>query len=154
MLLNSWIDENRVTVLDHVDSWEEAVRVVFRPLLRDGAVTEEYVEQVVACIAAEGPFVVIAPHIALPHVRYEEGVRETSSAFLKLNRPVNFGVSAEEPLPVELIVGLATRGNNEHLRLLREIVRVFECQETIEALLRAKGIEGIAAVAQGLVLGK
>ena len=154
MLLDRWMEEDRVLLLDRVDSWEDAVAAVFRPLVRDGAVTEQYVERVVACIRGEGPYVVIAPHIALPHVRYEEGVKETCSAFLKLKEPVCFAPGKEDPLPVELVVGLATRENQEHLQLLREIIKLFEDQDIIDRMLEADSKEDLRKVAELLAKKK
>lgn len=70
---------------------EQAIRAAGQLLVDSGAAEGSYVEAMVSAYRNNGPYIVIAPHIALPHAKAENGVREASVSFVRLRRPVAFG---------------------------------------------------------------
>ena len=53
--------------------WEDAIRIATKDLLAGGYIKESYVDGIIDCVKEFGPYIVIAPDIALPHARPEKG---------------------------------------------------------------------------------
>lgn len=85
---------------------EQAIRAAGQLLVDSGAAEGSYVEAMVSAYRNNGPYIVIAPHIALPHAKAENGVREASVSFVRLRRPVAFGHPENDP--VELVFALGS----------------------------------------------
>ena len=83
---------------------EQAIRASGELLVSSGRVTAEYVEQMLAAVEEFGPYIVIAPGIALAHARPSEAVLETGLSLAVLAAPVEFGSHND---PVRLVFGLA-----------------------------------------------
>ena len=71
-----WISKDKVALRLKVDRWEDAVRAAGRMLLDCGAVEERYIEAMVETAKDLGPYIVIAPGIAIPHARPEDGAKD------------------------------------------------------------------------------
>ena len=82
-----------------------------------------------------GPYMVIAPQVAVPHARAEDGVRELGLSVLKLRRSIPF---PDEEHPVRLIIVLAATGDERHLRALSQRTRRLSRKETLRAALDAR----------------
>jgi len=82
-----------------------------------------------------GPYIVVAPGIALPHARPEDGVINASIAIARLETPVNFG--NEDNDPVYLVVALAAVDNKQHIEGLQQLALVLGDEEKIKAIKTA-----------------
>ncbi|GJM74103.1 hypothetical protein HMSSN036_63190 [Paenibacillus macerans] len=98
---------------------EQAIRAAGQLLVDSGAAEGSYVEAMVSAYRNNGPYIVIAPHIALPHAKAENGVREASVSFVRLRRPVVFGHPENDP--VELVFALGSSSSSDHIALLRRL---------------------------------
>lgn len=115
--------------------WEEAIRLSGGPLLKQGRVTREYIETIVANTKSDGPYMVIAEHIALPHARPIDGVKELGISITSLKYPVVFG--SKENDPVKYIFCLAATDNKRHINAMAELVELFDDQEFYSLLDRS-----------------
>ncbi|VBB09833.1 phosphoenolpyruvate-dependent sugar phosphotransferase system eiia 2 [Lucifera butyrica] len=131
--------KERVTFADGFDSWEDAVRAAARPLLRDGAIEETYIDSMIACINQYGPYIVIAPDIAMPHAQGGSGVRENAVSFMKVSRPVHFSDSREHD--ARLLFVLASVDNTSHLGMLQTLVEAISDEKFLSDLLQVEGME-------------
>jgi PTS system ascorbate-specific IIA component len=140
------VEKQRIVFADRFDSWEDAIRTAAGPLLKEKAIEVSYVDAMINCIKEYGPYVVIAPDIAIPHARSEFGVNKTAISFMKVEEPVSFGDSTE--YDARLIFILAAEGNNSHLELLAQMVTVLSDEETVQMLLSSKSIEDINQISE------
>ena len=140
-MLQELIARDRVAFAESFTSWEEAVSAAAQPLIRDGAIEQEYVDAIIACIKEYGPYIVIAPDIALPHAKGGVGVKETSIAFLKVKQPVHFSDSAEHD--ARLLFVLASVDDNAHLDMLQKLVDVLSDEAFVERLLDVDSVDGL-----------
>lgn len=127
--------------------WREAVRLAGRLLAEAGLAEPGYAEAMVRTTEQYGPYCVVAPGIALPHARPEDGARGTGVAVVVLAEPVTFGHATNDP--VWLVIGLAARGQGEHLELLRTLAARLGDPATAERLRRAAAAEEVVAALQG-----
>lgn len=96
--------------------WSEAVRMACAPLVEEGAILERYVDACIALIHEEGPYMVIAPGVALAHARPEEGVRRLGVSVAVLEKPVEFGHPDNDP--VDLVFAFGSPDADQHIELL------------------------------------
>ncbi|MEM4666305.1 MAG: PTS sugar transporter subunit IIA [Thermofilum sp.] len=95
----------RVLVGAVAENWEEAVRLAGKLLAADGIVEERYVEAMVQVTRELGPYAVIAPGVALPHARPEDGAKEVGLSIVTLREGVNFGSPND---PVYIVIGFVS----------------------------------------------
>jgi mannitol/fructose-specific phosphotransferase system IIA component (Ntr-type) len=83
-----------------------------------------------------GPYIVIAPGVALPHSRPEDGVLQPCLAFLTLDPPIDFGNADNDP--VQLVIAFGTVDSQQHVDALRELANILSEPSSIETLRAAK----------------
>lgn len=138
--------ENRVNIVDRVQNWEEAVRVAAKPLTADMLVTPHYVDAMINNIKKFGTYIVVAPKVAMPHSRPEDGVNKNCLALLKINEGVFFGDEADEDEKVYLVFVLGAVDSNSHIETLTQLMDVIDDEEKIDALAEAESVNEILEI--------
>jgi PTS system ascorbate-specific IIA component len=115
-LLAGLLPRSSIEVGALVGDWEAAVRAANEILVRSGAVDPAYGDAMIQMIKSEGPYVVIAPGVALPHARPSALVRRTELSLLLLREPVAFGHPENDP--VKMVVALAALDSSAHIQAL------------------------------------
>lgn len=129
-----------------VNNWEEAVRIAGEILYRNKKITKEYIEGMVKTIKSLGPYAVIAPGIALPHARPEDGALKAGFSIVILKKPVNFGSPND---PVKVVIAFASPDKKSHLEALQEISQLLAKEEIREKLMSAKTPEEVISILKG-----
>lgn len=129
------IKESNVQILEGAADWKDAVCQAVAPLERDGFVTEAYKKAIIENVEQLGPYICIAPHIALPHARPEQGVLESQIAVTLFRREVDFN---REDASANLFIALAAADSNSHLDVLMQITDILQDEERVADILRAK----------------
>ncbi|MCD8502409.1 MAG: BglG family transcription antiterminator, partial [Bacillaceae bacterium] len=111
-VLKDLLTTETIQYKDKVSNWREAIIIAAEPLLKLGSISESYIEAMITNIDNLGPYIVIAPDIALPHARPEEGVFKIGMSLLKLKNRVAF--SDQEKHQVRLVFVLAAIDNERH----------------------------------------
>ena len=101
------------------EDWREAVRMACAPLVEAHAITSEYPKRCVAMIDEHGPYIVLAPGIALAHARPEDGVRQLGIAAVTLEEPVAFGHPDNDP--VDVVFAFGSPDADQHVGLLSSL---------------------------------
>ncbi|MFC4557751.1 BglG family transcription antiterminator [Virgibacillus kekensis] len=140
-MLNELLTEDTVILEDRVTNWEEAIRTAATPLLNGKAIKEEYIDAMIDNVKELGPYIVIAPNIALPHARPEAGVERVGMSLLRLREPVYF--SEQEKHRAQLIVVLAAIDNQTHLKALSELTEMLSDDEKVEKLINSASSEDV-----------
>ncbi|HVW34163.1 MAG TPA: PTS sugar transporter subunit IIA [Acidimicrobiia bacterium] len=102
-------------------SWPAAVRAAGRGLVETGAAEGRYVERCVAQVEADGPYIVVAPGIALAHARPEDGAAGLGVSVAVLDRPVAFGHAVNDP--VDVVFAFCSPDRDSHVGLLSALAR-------------------------------
>lgn len=110
------LPEAAITLGGQARDWRAAVRLAGAALARSGATTPEYASEMIATVEQLGPYIVIAPGIALAHSRPSPAVLRTGLSWVALAEPVAFGHPENDP--VSLVVGLAARDESGHIDAL------------------------------------
>ena len=101
------------------EDWREAVRMACAPLVEAHAITSEYPKRCVAMIDEHGPYIVLAPGIALAHARPEDGVRQLGIAAVTLEDAVSFGHPDNDP--VDVVFAFGSPDADQHVGLLSSL---------------------------------
>ncbi len=125
---------------------EQAIRASGELLVSSGRVTSEYVEQMLAAVEEFGPYIVIAPGIALAHARPSEAVLETGLSLAVLAAPVEFGSHND---PVRLVFGLAALDHESHIGALAALAERLGDEEFVNNLINAVTIGQLSALLTG-----
>ncbi|TMW72284.1 BglG family transcription antiterminator [Alteribacter natronophilus] len=134
-MLNEIIQSNAIQLTEKAESWREGIRIAAKPLIDNHSITEEYVSAMIANIEENGPYVILAPQVAIPHARPEDGVEKLGMSVLKLDQPVRF--SEEDRHQVSLIFILAAIDNESHLKALSQLSAMLSEEENIRILRAA-----------------
>jgi mannitol/fructose-specific phosphotransferase system IIA component (Ntr-type) len=138
----------RIALSVEVDDWESAVRASGKLLVDTGAAEERYIDAMVNTTKELGPYIVIAPGVAIPHSRPEDGVISTSLAFVRLNPPINFGNEANDP--VKILFALGALDHSQHVEALKQIAEILTDQDKFNKLLNADTVDDVTAILHGL----
>ncbi len=118
-MLSRFLTADHIRFLPSVPDWPAAIRAAAEPLAASGAVTEGYVEAMIASVREHGPYIVVDEGLALPHARPEDGARRPGMAMLVLGEPVDLLGS-----PVAVLIALAATDASSHLDALRELAEL------------------------------
>ncbi len=139
-----WISEERVALRVKVNGWEDAVRASGRMLVDCDAVEERYIEAMVETTKELGPYIVIAPGIAIPHARPEDGAKEVCFVILQLETPVDFGNPDNDP--VQLVIAFSSPDSSAHIKMLAKLARVIGQDGFLENAVKAETLEDMVSI--------
>lgn len=117
------------------DDWREAVRLAGDALVDSGCATSEYTDAMIRMVDSHGPYIVIAPGLALAHARPGPEVRHDGLSVVTLASPVNFGHAHNDP--VRVVIGLAVSAPDAHLTSVAALANVFNDSSAISEIADA-----------------
>lgn len=141
------IDDGAILLDAEAADWSAAVRLAGGLLEDTGAATAGYTQAMIDNVVEHGPYIVIAPGLALPHARPSEDVRRTGISWVRLAGPVVFGSESHDP--VNLVVALAARDSSEHLGAMAELAEILGDEDKRAALDAAETPTEILEILQG-----
>ena len=124
--------------------WRAAVDLAGVALTESGATTPDYGHEMIRMIEEHGPYVVIAPGLALAHARPGPAVLRDGLAVVTLATPVAFGNAHNDP--VRVVLGLAVASAEHHLSLVAEIANVFNDSDAIARLAAAASPDAVREI--------
>jgi ascorbate PTS system EIIA or EIIAB component len=135
----------KVIILDvEATTPEEAIRVAGALLVADNKVEERYVDAMVKGLKDVGPYIVIAPLIAVPHARPEHGVLQQGVSIVRLKNPIVFGHPTNDP--VRIVCALCGTDSTSHIGMLQSLAAILGNKEKLEVILSTKDIKDIISI--------
>lgn len=127
-----------------VADWREAVRAAGAALTAAGIAKPSYADQMIRMIEEHGPYVVIAPGLALAHARPGPEVLGDGIAVVTLATPVNFGHPYNDP--VSVVLALAVNASDTHVALVAELANLFNDSTAIADLAAAVSVDEVQRI--------
>ncbi|MCF6095748.1 BglG family transcription antiterminator [Thermovorax subterraneus] len=143
-VLDELITEKTIMLNIEAENWEEAVRKGGEILVENGFVEPRYVDAMIKTVKEVGPYIVIAPGIAMPHARPEDGVKQVCMSLITLKNPVEFGNETNDP--VRLIISFGAVDQNSHLKALSKLMNLFTNQKYIEEILETSDVKKVIEI--------
>ena len=140
-LLNLALAEGSISVRASASNWKQALELAGDALVTSHRTTPKYTEAMVQAFEKLGPYMVIAPGIALAHARPSEAVLGTGLSLITLSEPVVFGSEANDP--VRLVIGLAAVDHDSHIDLMAALSDRLMDVMKVNMLLQAENVEQV-----------
>jgi PTS system ascorbate-specific IIA component len=141
------VPDEAVEIHASAPDWRAAVNLAGLVLVRSGAATPDYAGEMIRMIEEHGPYVVIAPGLALAHARPGPAVLADGLAIVTLAEPVNFGHPHNDP--VSVVLGLAIKSADAHLKTVANLANIFNDSNAIQALAAATSVAEVQAIMAG-----
>ncbi|MEI8631327.1 PTS sugar transporter subunit IIA [Vibrio sp. PP-XX7] len=126
-LKQSLIENNSIQLHASATNWRDAIKIGTDMLIASGAIEPSYHNAIIQSVEKLGPYIVIAPQLALPHARPEDGVIRTAFALVTLSHPVLFDGEDE---PVDVLITLAGSTSDQHMEGLMEVTQVLDDEDS------------------------
>ena len=140
-VLKDLLNEKTIKLNVEAKTWEDAVTAGGELLENDGSIKHEYIDAMINSVKEIGPYIVIAPGIAMPHARPESGVKKIGMSLITLSTPVNFGNKENDP--VDIVVCLCAVDHSTHIKALSELVVLLEDNEKVKKIRMAKDVSDV-----------
>ena len=127
--------------------WRDAVRLAGDALVDSGCTTAEYTDAMIRMVDDHGPYIVIAPGLALAHARPGPEVRCDGLSVVTLAEPVEFGHAHNDP--VRVVIGLAGVAAEGHLEAVAQLANAFNDAAAIPALAAATTRDAVRTILAG-----
>lgn len=131
------LEKQNVRILNEAKDWKTAICFAVMPLEEQGYVESRYKEEIISNVVSMGPYIVLAPYVALPHARPEQGVIRSQIAITLFKNEVFF----EKSIPAKLFIVLAASDNSSHLDALVSITEILQDEDKVAEILKAEDIE-------------
>ncbi|MBC1571461.1 BglG family transcription antiterminator [Listeria sp. FSL L7-1426] len=142
--LDELLPQERIIFKESVTDWQEAIRVASKPLQQEGYISKNYQHAMIENIEKLGPYIVIAPGIALPHASVDDGAYRVGMSLLRLDQPVSFSSKAKDQ--VKLIIVLASIDSYTHINALSQLTNLIMKHHLLEQIEQAESAAEIAAM--------
>ncbi len=130
------------------DTWQEVITVAGDLLVAGGSTGPAYTQEMIETVEKLGPYIVIAPGIALAHSRPSPAVFRTGLSLATLATPVEFGSKKNDP--VRLVIGLAALDHSSHLEVMSALAKLLSDQEKVAELLAANDPAQVSQILAGV----
>ncbi len=146
-MITTWLPAENIQIVDSVSDWKQAIRLSAQPLLAKETMTEAYIDAIFNSHQELGPYYVLAPGLAMPHARPEQGAIKNGLSLLHIKQGVSF--DAEENDPIYVVIMLCALSGDEHINMITALADIFSDDERLSALQKASSIEEIQRVIKG-----
>lgn len=131
-MIEKLLTEELIDVKLEVENWEEAVVEAGKLLLDNEKIEDRYIQAMIETVKEMGPYIVMAPGIAMPHGRPDCGVKEIGVAVISLKKGVSFG--SKDFDPVKLLFAICAKENKSHIELLQDLSYILDNDGLLEKL--------------------
>jgi PTS system ascorbate-specific IIA component len=143
-ILSDAFGERSILIKDSVVDRNQAISIAGELLVASQKVRPEYIESMLEAVEKFGPYIVIAPGIALAHGKPSDAVVATGLSLLVIQEAIEFEHSQNDP--VQLVFGLAATDHESHIEVMAELAEFLSDTQRVNSLLTCSNIEQIRAV--------
>lgn len=111
-------------------TWEQALRKAANPLMDKKYIETEYINNIISQTRYYGPYMFITKNVVLAHGKPEDVVNKMGVSISVFSEPVIFS----DFHSAKIIIVLAAKDQEEHLKVLKDIMKLFTNEETTENL--------------------
>ena len=109
--------------------------------------TENYAEEIIACVNLYGPYMVLMPGVAMPHSQQcGDSVRGTAISFMKTEKPVFFDEN-DPAMYANLFFTLASDNPEKRLDNMQQLSVILSSEDLIAELMQVTNEEELLALA-------
>ncbi|WGW00178.1 PTS sugar transporter subunit IIA [Vibrio sp. YMD68] len=144
MSIMNLIGDNIVIANDKNLSVNDALDITCSKLIEQGKVETSYLDAIKAKHNEIGAYYVLAPKIAMPHARPEDGVNEAALQITVFKNGVD--LESEDNGDVFFSVTLAAMDSDSHIQTIVALSELFQNDDDIDAIIAAETESDIRAI--------
>lgn len=145
-LLSDYLNQETMRAKVKVENWQQAGKIAGKLLIEKGIIKPEYIQAMLEQVIEKGPYIVVAPGIAMFHARPEDGVNSIGLSLITPQDGVIFNAGKKDP--VKLIFVLAAIDNNSHVELISDLTRLLRNEAVQEKMIKADTVEQLVELIQ------
>lgn len=123
---------------EHV-SWQNMIQMAGQPLLDDGLIAQEYVDEIITTCTEKGPYMNIGPNIVLAHARPLPSTKKAVMALLLSKQPA--ALLNDPAHTARLWIFLATPDDRSHIELIQKLATLLMDANRVQRVLAANSQE-------------
>lgn len=131
-MIQDILEDHKIQITSKKMDWKDSIRFGAKPLLDEESITEQYIDEMIHNVEEYGPYIVIAPHMALAHARPEDGAKNLDLSLTIFKNPVSFGESDDQK--VSVMFCLSAIDSFSHLNIMKSLVNLIRATNKIEEL--------------------
>jgi len=143
-ILNLIGDNGIVITKEQNLSVDAALELTCSSLIDNGKVKPSYLDAIKQKHKEIGAYYVLAPKIAMPHARPEDGVNEASLQVTVFKNGVD--LESDDNGDVYFSITLAAMDSDSHIQTIMALSELFQNDEDIEAIIAADTESEIAGI--------
>lgn len=147
MTLKKLINKESILIVnDSPTNLNDAIDLCCDLLVRTGKVTSNYPKAIKKSHKEMGAYYVLAPKIAMPHARPEDGVNELCLQLTVFKNGMDFG--STDNGDVYIAITLAATDSDSHLQTIMKLAELFQNDDHIESIIQATSADDILKIIQ------
>lgn len=143
-MIQDLLSDENILISTQTFSWKESIQYVAQPLLEKQIISNSYIEAMIKSVEEYGPYIVIAPQLALAHARPEDGANQLGLSLAIFEKPVAF--SDESDHQVQVVFCLSAIDSFSHLEVMKSLVGLIREKDKISKLIKAKDVQSIKQI--------
>ena len=128
--LKDVLTKKRINHVKSVEDWESAVQLASAPLLNDGSIEQEYVDNMIQSVHDNGSYMVLTDFFALMHASPGKGVTDFAISLLILDDEIEMVGK-----PVKIFLILAAKDNESHINALSQVTSLLMDEDKFNVFL-------------------
>lgn len=145
MSILNLIGDNGIVITQEQNlSVDAALELTCSSLIDNGKVKPSYLEAIKQKHKEIGAYYVLAPKIAMPHARPEDGVNEASLQVTVFKNGVD--LESDDNGDVYFSITLAAMDSDSHIQTIMALSELFQNDEDIDAIIAADNQSEIASI--------
>lgn len=141
------LKKGRIEIIKGKYQWQEAIKMAGNRLVEAGSIEKRYLDCIISQLLYYGPFMFLTQGIILAHAKPEDGVKEMDVSMTVFKEPVYFS----EYYQAKIVITLAVEDQSKHLRILNDIMTIFEDEHHIESISAINSEEEILHTMENLI---
>ena len=138
-----YILKNKTVSLDvEASDWKDAIRKGGALLVGAGCCETRYIDAMIDSCINNGPYFILAPGLAMPHSRPENGVLNTGYGLVTLKKGVEFGDTENDP--IDILIFMAAKDQATHTE--EAMTQIADFCDNIDWLLELRVAKEISQV--------
>jgi ascorbate PTS system EIIA or EIIAB component len=135
------LPDDAVELGAQVADWRAALELAGSLLTRTAAARPAYGDALVRMVEDHGPYIVIAPGLALAHAKSGGDVLADGISVVTLAEPVPFGHPYNDP--VRVVLALAAKSPERHLPMVAAIANAFNSRGAVDRIAAATSADEV-----------
>lgn len=132
--------EENIKIIKDVLNWKEAIEIAGSLLLQNKSIHENYTNSMINAINEFGPYIAIAPGIAIAHAKPGKDVIKDDIVLVVLKGGTSFNSKND---PIYALFAFCTLNADEHLMFLSDIANYLSDETLIPKLISADTVKEV-----------